>query len=123
MFHAWQDGEEMVYDTDELVIEGDDGDAEYEGDTEQTLPEFLESILSLWSSSPAPPKVLNGHRYGDTQVAAVPTVPRRTNGLQIQGSDFGQSQGFKDDPTGESETEPKRPLPSWREEPCMLSEM
>ncbi|KAJ1531937.1 hypothetical protein ONE63_000577 [Megalurothrips usitatus] len=61
------DDEEMVYDTDELVIEGDDGDAEYEGDTEQTLPEFLESILSLWSSSPAPPKVLNGHRYGDTQ--------------------------------------------------------
>lgn len=56
-----------MYDTDELVIEGDDGDAEYEGDTEQTLPEFLESILSLWSS-PAPPKVLNGHRYGDTQV-------------------------------------------------------
>lgn len=60
----------MVYDTDELVIEGDDGDAEYEGDTEQTLPEFLESILSLWSSTPAP-KVLNGHRYGDTQVRAV----------------------------------------------------
>lgn len=58
--------EEMVYDTDELVIEGDDGDAEYEGDTEQTLPEFLESILSLWSSTPAP-RVLNGHRYGDTQ--------------------------------------------------------